>query len=140
MTTIATSDESSLQPDRSEQLFEVSVFLFLIVPSMALSFFAIKQGDIGFMVTAIATILRDLALVVLSLNGHQPGRWSIYTECSEQRELLLGFLAPVVWMAMSVPVSKCGIESLDDIVSCLKSSAFERQGAQLFPPRLVNCH
>jgi membrane protease YdiL (CAAX protease family) len=67
MTTIATSDESSLQPDRSEQLFEVSVFLFLIVPSMALSFFAIKQGDIGFMVTAIATILRDLALVCLIL-------------------------------------------------------------------------
>jgi membrane protease YdiL (CAAX protease family) len=52
---------------RTEQLFEVSVFLFLIVPSMALSFLAIKQGDLGFTITAVATILRDLALVGLIL-------------------------------------------------------------------------
>jgi membrane protease YdiL (CAAX protease family) len=50
-----------------EQLFEVSVFLFLIVPSMALSFFAVKQGSLSFVLAAFSTILRDLALVSLIL-------------------------------------------------------------------------
>lgn len=59
--------ESSARFSRKEQLFEVSVFLFLIVPSMALSFFAVKQGSLSFVVTAVATILRDLALVALIL-------------------------------------------------------------------------
>lgn len=49
----------------TEQLVELSVFLFLIVPSMALSFFAVKQGSLSFVLVAIATILRDLALVSL---------------------------------------------------------------------------
>lgn len=30
------------------ELVEVSVFLFLIVPSMVLSFFVVKQGGLGF--------------------------------------------------------------------------------------------
>jgi membrane protease YdiL (CAAX protease family) len=59
--------ESSTRPSRREQLFEVSAFLFLIVPSLALSFFAVKQGTLSFVITAIATILRDLALVSLIL-------------------------------------------------------------------------
>jgi len=46
---------------------EVAVFLFLILPSLALSFFAVKQGDISFVLTAIATIFRDLGLVGLIL-------------------------------------------------------------------------
>lgn len=46
-------------------LLEVLVFLFLIVPSMILSFFVFKQGTAGFDLVAIATILRDLALVSL---------------------------------------------------------------------------
>jgi membrane protease YdiL (CAAX protease family) len=50
---------------RREQLLEVLVFLFLIVPSMGLSFFAIRQGTLSFVLTANATILRDLALVCL---------------------------------------------------------------------------
>ena len=48
-----------------EQFFEVSVFLLLIVPSMVLSFFVIKAGSVGFVFTAVAVILRDLALVCL---------------------------------------------------------------------------
>lgn len=51
----------------TEQLIEVSVFLFLIVPSMALSFFAVKQGSLSFVLAAFSTILRDLALVSLIL-------------------------------------------------------------------------
>jgi len=50
---------------RKTLLFEISVFLFLIVPSMLLSFFAVKKGVLGFTLTAWATILRDLALVSL---------------------------------------------------------------------------
>jgi uncharacterized protein len=47
------------------RLFEVLAFLFLIVPSMCLSFLVVRQGGVGFTVTAIATISRDLALVTL---------------------------------------------------------------------------
>ena len=55
------------QHAHKEQLFELSVFLFLIVPSMALSFFAVKQGSLSFVIVASGTILRDLALVSLIL-------------------------------------------------------------------------
>ncbi len=58
---------NSLQTDRKEQFLEISVFLFLIVPSMALSFFAMKQGSLSFSLSAVATILRDLSLVSLIL-------------------------------------------------------------------------
>jgi membrane protease YdiL (CAAX protease family) len=66
-TVYADAGEQSLQLSRREKIIEVFVFLSLIVPSMALSFFAIKQGDIGFPLTAVATILRDAALVSLIL-------------------------------------------------------------------------
>ncbi len=49
----------------SEQVRELWVFLFLIVPSMAISLFAIRPGTIGFTLAAWAVILRDLALVFL---------------------------------------------------------------------------
>ena len=55
------------QPNRTEQLIEMAVFLFLIVPSMVLSFFMIKQGNMSFMLTAVSIILRDVALVSLVL-------------------------------------------------------------------------
>jgi membrane protease YdiL (CAAX protease family) len=41
------------------------VFLLLIVPSMALSFFAAGQGQLPFPLVAFATISRDLGLVAL---------------------------------------------------------------------------
>lgn len=63
-------------PSRKEQWIELSVFVFLIVPSMALSFFAVKQGSLGFVVVAVSTILRDLSLVALILffawRNHEP--------------------------------------------------------------------
>ena len=52
---------------RKENILEVSVFLFLIVPSMALSLFAVRQGQLGFVLAASAILLRDLALVCLVL-------------------------------------------------------------------------
>lgn len=60
--------EIDTNPDsRKEQFLEVSVFLFLIVPSMVLSFFVIRQGSLGFIFTAVSVILRDSALVSLIL-------------------------------------------------------------------------
>jgi uncharacterized protein len=50
---------------RREQIIEVAVFLFLIAPSMAFSFFAVKEGTISFVLAGVSTILRDLALVSL---------------------------------------------------------------------------
>jgi membrane protease YdiL (CAAX protease family) len=58
---------SSAPSGRREQLYELSVFLFLIVPSMALSFLAVRQGTLGFSVVAASVILRDLALLALVL-------------------------------------------------------------------------
>jgi membrane protease YdiL (CAAX protease family) len=78
----------------TEQLLEVSVFLFLIVPSMALSFFAIKQGNLSFVLTDVAIILRDLALVSLTLfflyrNG-EPVKLVGWTPKNIWKEILLG--------------------------------------------------
>jgi membrane protease YdiL (CAAX protease family) len=53
------------QTMRTAHLFEVLAFLFLIVPSLALSFFSAQAGSSSFRLTAVATILRDLALVSL---------------------------------------------------------------------------
>ena len=50
---------------RGEQIREILVFLFLIAPSMGLSFFAIRRGNLSFVLVAVATILRDLSFVAL---------------------------------------------------------------------------
>jgi membrane protease YdiL (CAAX protease family) len=55
-------------PDRppwTKALVEVLVFLFLIVPSLVLSLFVTGQASAGFVLLAVSTILRDLALVSL---------------------------------------------------------------------------
>jgi uncharacterized protein len=61
---------------RKTQLREVLVFIFLIFPSMVLSFFALQQGAASFDLIAIATILRDLSLVCLIVfflwRNHEP--------------------------------------------------------------------
>src|SRR5207245_11667943 len=55
------------EPSRKVQLIEVAVFLFLIVPSMAVSFFAVGEADLRFMQVPISSILNDLALLSLVL-------------------------------------------------------------------------
>jgi uncharacterized protein len=78
-----------------EQLYEVSVFLFLIIPSMTLSFFVIRgQGSVSFVITAILTIFRDLSLVALLLfflwrNGESWNRLG-WTLKNGWKELFLG--------------------------------------------------
>ena len=79
-----------------EQKIEVSIFLFLIAPSMAFSFFAIKQGTISFLLTATATILRDIALVALILFFIWRNRESVkmigWTKRNGFREAAIGAL------------------------------------------------
>lgn len=50
---------------RRGQALELAVFLFLVVPSLLLPYFLPSQTALGFDVSAVATILRDLALVAL---------------------------------------------------------------------------
>ena len=85
---------SSVLPGEKEQFFEVAVFLFLIVPSMVLSFFAVKQGSLSFLLVASSTILRDLALVSLIFfflwhNGESIGRIG-WTPKNIGKEIALG--------------------------------------------------
>jgi uncharacterized protein len=66
-----------LEPlNQKVQLIEVGVFLFLILPSLALSFLTAKQTDLGFLEIAIGSILNDLALLSLVLyfiwRNHEP--------------------------------------------------------------------
>jgi membrane protease YdiL (CAAX protease family) len=102
-----TNEGQSSKFNRKEQLFEVGVFLFLIFPSMVFSFFAINQGNVTFVLTAIATILRDLALVFLIIfflwrnqeSIHQIG-WSFG---NFWREFFLGIiLFPFVFFGAGV--------------------------------------
>jgi len=82
--------------NRKEQLAEVSVFLFLIVPSMALSFFAVKQGSLSFVLVAFATIMRDLSLVSLILlfiwRNNEPVTWIGWTLKNIRKEIALGIV------------------------------------------------
>ena len=101
--------------DKREQLFEVSVFLFLIVPSLVYSFFLIKQGNVSFMLTAVATILRDLALVSLILfflwrNGESILRIG-WTLTGMRQEIIVGIL---LFVPMFV-----GAMMLDNILSSI---------------------
>jgi membrane protease YdiL (CAAX protease family) len=59
--------ENGVRSGLKEQVIEVAIFNFLIIPSMVFSFFAVKVGNISFIIVAIATIMRDLALVSLIL-------------------------------------------------------------------------
>ena len=90
------NSRDSAQSSWPEQLVEVSVFLFLIVPSMVLSSFVVKQGTLGFVLVAIATILHDLALVSLIFffvwrNG-EPINWIGWTFRNALKEIAFGIV------------------------------------------------
>jgi membrane protease YdiL (CAAX protease family) len=93
--------EKSVGFSRREQLWEVLVFLFLIVPSMLFSFLAIKQGTVGFTLTAVSTIARDLGLLALILFFIWRNREPIFrlgwTFKHGWRDILLG-------IGLSIPV------------------------------------
>ena len=83
-----------MAPSGNLQAAEVAVFLLLIVPSMVLSLFVIRQGQLSFVLTATATIFRDLGLVSLILfflwrNGEPVSRAG-WTWRHPVRELIIG--------------------------------------------------
>ena len=65
ITELQTGSPIGFEVNRSVQLRELLVFLLLIVPSLVLSFFAIRHGSLSFVLTAYATIFRDIGLVFL---------------------------------------------------------------------------
>ena len=89
-------DKDNAAPSRDEKTTEVLVFLFLIVPSIVLSLFATGATRAGFVLLALNTIFRDLALVALVLfflwrNG-EPRAKIGWTHRTVGRELVLGLL------------------------------------------------
>ncbi|MCN9240395.1 CPBP family intramembrane metalloprotease [Streptomyces sp. RY43-2] len=88
---------------RRQELAETGVFLLLIVPSMALSFFtAAGQSPLSFPLIAASTILRDVGLVALILlllsRGRQPVTTVGWVRGTVGRETMVGILltAPVL--------------------------------------------
>ncbi|MEJ2718666.1 MAG: CPBP family intramembrane metalloprotease [Deltaproteobacteria bacterium] len=82
------------------------MFLFLIAPSLALSFFVISQGNVGFMLAAVMTILRDLSLVSLILFFLWRNKESVlrigWTLQGFEKEVLVGL---VLWLPMMLGTS-----------------------------------
>jgi membrane protease YdiL (CAAX protease family) len=100
---------------RREQLLEVSVFLLLIVPSMILSFFAVKQGTLSFVLTAVTTIMRDFGLLSLIFffiwhNGERI-RQIGWTFRNGWRDIPLG-------IALSIPLF-CGVTLFEGALQAL---------------------
>ena len=93
---------------RKEQLIEVFVFLLLIVPTMILSYFVTQEAGGDFTILAIATIVRDLALLALILffiwrNGERPEIIG-WTAKHEWADLVLGVLLfiPLTFLIIAV--------------------------------------
>ena len=83
-----------MTPSRKIQAAEVAIFLLLIVPSMVLSLFVIRQGQLSFLLAATAIIFRDVGLVCLILfflwrNG-EPVSCVGWTWRHPARELIIG--------------------------------------------------
>jgi membrane protease YdiL (CAAX protease family) len=119
------------QLDKRVQLIEVAVFLFLIGPSLVLSLFLVNQGNVSFMLTAVATILRDLSFLSLILfflwrNG-EPVLNIGWTLRDARRDILLG-------CALFVPVF-FGAAALDSILSTIGFSSPSTPLPSLQPSR-----
>ena len=82
--------------ERKERFVELWVFLFLIVPSLVLSFFAVRQGRLSFPLIAIATIFRDLSLLSLILffiwRNREPITSIGWTAMSFWKEISIGIV------------------------------------------------
>ncbi|MGI5865852.1 MAG: CPBP family intramembrane glutamic endopeptidase [Myxococcales bacterium] len=115
---------------RRGRLLELLVFLFLIVPSMVFSFFDATGTGVGFVLTAMATILRDLSLVsliafVLWRNG-EPVRRIGWTRGNGVREVIVGLLAFVVVLygaaLLQMLLRRVGLESPEELPGGLIAS------------------
>jgi membrane protease YdiL (CAAX protease family) len=117
-------------PSRREQILEVSVFLFLIVPSMLFSFLVIKQGTVSFALSAFSVILRDLALLFLILFFMWRNRERLlslgWTFRNGWRDILLGIL-------LFVPIFY-GVDYLDRFLQSIGFSTPQSQQPSFTSP------
>jgi len=81
---------------RREQSVELSVFLFLILPSLVFSFFAVKQGKVSFLLISTATILRDLSLLSLIL---------FFIWRNNESIIAIGWTTRTIWKEISIGIS-----------------------------------
>lgn len=107
--------------DRLQPLFEVLVFLFLVIPSMLFSFLPVEAGKISFAMVALASMVRDLSLLGLVLyfiwrNG-EPLSALGWTSRNRGREVLLGlvlflpfFLGTAILAALLKQAGLSGLE------------------------------
>ncbi len=102
---IQSSSDSCVGATRRAQLIEVGVFLFLVLPSVVVSLFAIRRGSLNFPTIAASIILRDLALVALILyflwHNREPRALIGWSARNAGREVLAGLLLylPVAFAA-----------------------------------------
>jgi uncharacterized protein len=92
----------SVSPQK-EQLIETAVFLALIAPTSIISFFVMREETVGFVITAVSTIFRDIALIALILfflwhNGETLAAigWKVR---DRNQEIILGLLLFVPFTA-----------------------------------------
>jgi membrane protease YdiL (CAAX protease family) len=127
---------TSAPPSRREQAIELAVFLFMIVPSMALSLFAVRQQRVSFPLAAIAIIFRDLALLALVRffvwrNG-EPPRCLGWVRRGAAKEVLLGIalFIPIFILiaALEVLLKAAGLSAPTHLPPALLP---ERRGGEL---------
>lgn len=91
-----TASHSEAKTGRTEYTIEVIVFLILIVPSMFLSFLALKEAALSFLLVASSAIVRDLGLVCLVLffawrNGEPFGLFG-WTKKNLWQDIMIGLV------------------------------------------------
>lgn len=99
------------RPSCRSQLFEVAVFLFLVLPSLLLPYIAGAQTSAGFTFTAVGTVLHNLAYLALIAfflwrNGEPKERIG-WEGAGAGREIMLGF-----WLFLLMSFSASLIERL----------------------------
>jgi membrane protease YdiL (CAAX protease family) len=121
---------ASVNSSRKEATIEVCVFLFLIVPSMALSFFLVgtEQGRVSFTFLAVSTILRDLALVSLIFfflwRNREPVTAVGWRSQGLDTNILLGFVLYIPFAAV--------ISAVERLLRAAGLSAPSAPGSSLF--------
>jgi len=121
--------DERVEPNREQQAVELAVFLFLIVPSIVLSLFTLPAIGAGFVLVAVSTIFRDLALVLLVFyflwrNGEPSSRIG-WTADGLFSNLLLGILL--------FPFVTVGAAMLDNLLRSLGLSGPPRPPSFLSP-------
>ena len=127
------ADEPGGTLTRRQEALELGVFLLLIVPSLALSFVAVRQGMLPFPLVAASTILRDVGLVALVLLFLARAGQSVaaigWTPRTLGREIVLGVVLS--------PVLLIGAQALETLLRSVGLSTPRTPTPGLVPARTV---